>query len=60
MTVQANNRTSNRYIDYKGESKSIAEWARELNINWATLKNRIDNGWSIEKAFNTPVRPCGR
>lgn len=58
--IQANNKTTNRYVQYKGEVKSIAEWASILNMNCATLRGRLNAGWSVEKAFVTPVRPCGR
>ena len=51
---QANNTSRNHYITYKGETMSIADWARKLNINYYKLRGRLTNyGWSIEKSFNT-------
>ena len=50
--VQANNKTSNHYLTYKGKTQSMMNWSRELNINYSTLRNRINiYKWSIEDAF---------
>lgn len=48
---QANNKTTNRNISYNGETKTLAEWAKLLNMSQAKLKYRLDN-WNIERAFN--------
>ncbi len=54
---QANNKRTNKIIEYKGEKKTLAEWAREVGINYVTLHRRICvYGWDIEKAIETPVR----
>lgn len=52
MATQASNRSSNRLIEYDGETHTVTEWAKILDINAKTLFNRIYSGWSIEKAFN--------
>lgn len=38
-----------------GKSQTIALWAKEYKIKYATLYNRIMRGWDIEKALITPV-----
>lgn len=48
---QANNTTQNRFITYKGETHTLAEWSRILGIYQQKLRYRIDN-WGLEKAFN--------
>lgn len=53
---QANNRTSNHPIFYNNERHSISEWAEILKINRSTLWYRIKRGWTIERAFTTPVK----
>ena len=53
---QANTRRSNRIINYKGESKSMKQWADEKGIGYNALCIRIKKGWSIEKALETPVK----
>ena len=53
--TQANNTSRNHFIEFNGEIKTIAEWARKIGIKREALYNRIYNyGWSIEKALNTP------
>ena len=54
---QANNRTSNRFIEYNGKTKTLAQWADETGIRASTIAARIDlRGWSVEKALTTPVK----
>ena len=48
---QAYNKRNSKYITYKGEIKTLAEWSKELNISQQTLRYRIMN-WDIERAFN--------
>ena len=57
--VQANNKRSNRCVEYNGETHTIAEWAEILGIKYATLRKRINDGWDVEKAFSAPVRGGG-
>ncbi|MBR6613178.1 MAG: hypothetical protein IKK84_00235 [Clostridia bacterium] len=58
--TQANNTTRNHYISYKGETKTIAEWARVKGIPYKALFKRINDGWEVEKALNTEYRPNSR
>lgn len=53
MRTQQNNRRSNRLVTYKGKTQSLADWCRELNLNYGTIKCRIRRNWTIEKAFET-------
>lgn len=53
---QQNNKRTNRRITYKGETKTLKQWSEKTGINYTTLKERLNNGWSIEKAMCTPVR----
>jgi hypothetical protein len=52
---QANNKRNNRYITFNGETKSLAEWSDATGINYGTLKDRLNKGWTIEEALTTPV-----
>ncbi len=51
---QANNRKTNRFIDYKGETMTLADWGRRVGISPIVLLKRLNRGWSIEKSSNTP------
>lgn len=52
---QAKNKRNSRYVTYRGERKSMAEWAKEKGMPIATLRKRILNGWTLENAIETPV-----
>jgi hypothetical protein len=54
--VQGNNRASCKSLTFDGKKMTIAEWAREKNIKYSTLKERIRRGWNIEKALTVKVR----
>ena len=48
------------YVTYNGQTKTIAEWAREYGMLSGTLSYRINNGWPIEKAITQPLAPKAR
>ena len=53
---QQRNRTNNRFFTYKGETKTLSQWAIEYGFKWEQLRDRIDKlGWSFEKAISTPI-----
>ena len=52
--IQNGNRRNNRLITFKGETKILAQWAREVGIHGATIGNRLDAGWSTERALTEP------
>ena len=56
MKIQQNNRRNNKYITYKGETKTMSEWSKLLNLDYKLLKSRLINGWSFDKAISTPKR----
>lgn len=53
---QAANRSNNHVVELGGETHTLAEWSRKTGINQGTLWNRINSGWSAEKALTTPIR----
>lgn len=53
--TQANNRRSNRIIYVCGKKYTLQELADKYKIKRATLSKRIEMGWSLNKALNTPV-----
>lgn len=52
---QNNNRRVNRNVTINGETKTIAEWAKEYGVTWQVMKGRIQRGWSEVEAVSTPV-----
>jgi hypothetical protein len=56
---QQQNRRTTRLVTHDGQTKCVAEWAREYGINRGALGLRLRNGWPVEKALKTPVRSKG-
>lgn len=57
---QANNTRKTRLITYNGETHSVCEWARKLNIKQSTLNMRLNKyGWSVEDALGKEVKRYG-
>ena len=54
--VQARNKTNNKMITYKGETKCLSQWCEELEIPYHTIRARIRLGWTPEKSFETPIK----
>lgn len=46
---QGNNTRSNRRVEYKGRTLTMAEWSRELGISYNTIKYRVNHGQPLEK-----------
>ena len=53
---QSNNRRTNRLLTYRGETKTMTQWAETIGMPVGTFKRRLYYGWSVEKAIETPVR----
>lgn len=49
--TQSNNKSSNTIIEYNGVSKTVTEWAKELNMRPQALFHRLNRGWSIKRAL---------
>ena len=56
MDEQMSNKRNNRYIEYNGNKYTVAALSRVLNMNDSTLRERLNLGWSPEKATTQPIR----
>ena len=55
--TQQNNRSSNHFITYEGQTLTIAEWARMTGISGDEIRDRIcRRGWEIGKALTTQLK----
>lgn len=52
---QVRNTRLSQLISYKGQTKSVWDWAEEVGIKAKTIKKRLASGWSVEKSFETPT-----
>jgi hypothetical protein len=49
---QSNTRRS-RKLTYKGETRTVAEWARRSELSEHAIRSRLKRGWSAEEAIET-------
>lgn len=49
--TQARNRTNNRMITYQGKTMIVTDWAKETGIGEATIRHRLDAGWTVEETL---------
>ena len=54
MIQQSNNKRTNAYLTYNGETHTETEWSRILNVSREMIRGRVRRGWSIEEIFETP------
>lgn len=56
-TEQVRNRTVTTMVEYKGETRPLAEWAEILNVKYGTLKKRlVIDKMPVGEAFTKPIR----
>jgi len=58
--AQANNTRRNRWMTCDGVTLTLHEWCEKTGISHPTLIQRLNAGWSEEKALTTPVRQIRR
>lgn len=52
---QMRNKQHNHLITYKNTTKTLAEWAEQFHIDRRTISRRLNQCWTVEEAFETPV-----
>ena len=57
---QANNKRTNHNITYKGETKTLTEWADYTGIKVGTIWMRLKKGWSVDRALTEKVHVYDR
>lgn len=50
---QARSRRTTRLITFKGETKSMPDWAEQVGLTYDTVKLRLRRGWTVEKTLTT-------
>jgi hypothetical protein len=56
---QARNRTNSKALVYRGVVAPVAELAEMYGKNLRRVYRRMRDGWSLEKALETPAYPHG-
>jgi hypothetical protein len=54
---QTNNSRANVRLELNGKTRTMAEWAKHLNISRDSIHGRLRRGWSVEMALSKPVKP---
>lgn len=56
--IRKRNRKNREWVlEYDGQKKTLIEWCAELGMDYDCIRQRIKVlGWSVKKAFETPVR----
>lgn len=54
-TMQMNNRSTTRFIEFDGRRQSTGQWSAETGIPFGVLTLRIKAGWSPARALTEPV-----
>lgn len=55
-TQQIRNRGITKIIEFRGEAKSLAEWAEIVGIKRRIIADRLRSGWSADRALTTRSR----
>lgn len=53
--IQNNNTRKNVFLTHNGQTMTVTQWARHIDIPAATLWKRIQREWSTEDALTLPV-----
>ena len=57
LTEQCNNRSTNVWFTFNGETKTASQWNNQLGLNRAGVQKRLKAGWSEFKTFTTHALP---
>lgn len=55
-TTQANNRRVNHIVTFDEKTQTVAQWAKDKDIPYSCLRNRLDAEWNIEDALRLPAK----
>lgn len=55
---QANNKRTNRFITFRKQTKTVAQWTRELGFKTHLIRDRLRYRWPLELAMSLP--PTGK
>lgn len=51
---QVRNTRTSRMVHYDGRSMCVTDWEALLGMNRGKLKQRLNAGWTVDRALNTP------
>jgi hypothetical protein len=55
--VQANNTRSNRWVEFDGKTRTVAQWGRHTGTPAHKISYRLNAGWSVASALGLAGKP---
>ena len=55
IETQQNNKRTNQYLTYKGETLSLSQWSRKLSLSRWAIQYRFMQGWPAEDILEIPL-----
>lgn len=52
---QSLNKRNTIVLEYKGQRKTLIDWATELSLDHTLIRGRLRRGWSVEDALSIPL-----
>lgn len=53
--VQQNNKRTNHYLTYNGETLTLSQWSRKLGLSRYAIQYRFMQGWSADEILSIPL-----
>ena len=53
--AQNRNTRRNRMLTYEGRTECLSAFAEEFGLRYSTLWDRLNRGWTVERALETPA-----
>jgi len=53
---QSNQRSNNRWVTFRGERRTVAEWSRAVGLSYCALQSRLDRGWPLDLALDPQAK----
>lgn len=57
---QGRNKRTNRLLTHNGQTKCLAQWAEDCGLSVLTFTARLNRGWPVSLAIDTPLLNQGR
>lgn len=51
---QSTNKRNTIFLTFRGKTKCLSEWAKEVGLSRGAIRARLRKGWSVRKALGTP------
>ncbi len=53
------NKRNMRFVEFRGVKLTVSQWSERVGLTKSCLRNRLNRGWTIERALMTPINIKG-